>query len=72
MDIKMLEGSNKIELISTNEIKHKQCLPWKKPKHKYVFALEEAKTQIWRKCKCLPWKKPKHKYGVNMDHLPTV
>ena len=28
IDIKVLEGSNKLELISTIEMEYKQCLPW--------------------------------------------
>ena len=39
MDIKVLEGCNKLELISVNKMEYKQCLP---------FALVRAKTQIWR------------------------
>ena len=37
MDIKVSKGSNKLELISTNEMEYEQCLPW-----------QEVKTQIWR------------------------
>ena len=28
IDIKVLGGSNKLELISTNKIEYKQCFPW--------------------------------------------
>ena len=28
VDIKVLEGSGMLELISTNEMEYKQCLPW--------------------------------------------
>ena len=39
MDISVSDGCNKLELISSDEMEYKQCLP---------FALVRARTQIWR------------------------
>ena len=36
----VLEGSNKLELISTNEMELNSVYPGKKPKHKYSVKMD--------------------------------